>query len=228
MQTRTETPTNMATKFPTSGNTETPNNALTITITQVSVADGPILAATNIPAFWADPHWRLEWRHRALDYHISQVALRYPRNLLRNRATARHQKAVDTATGKILGYARWSIPASHATITVTAITSPENTSEDTSLEKEGNGTPAWPEALVPAVSAEEEAEISRVADTAVWDPDFTSDPLLDGVREIEKEILGRKTYMSMVPSLSHLTLTQTRIAGIIISSNCVQIKKSTK
>jgi hypothetical protein len=211
----------MATKMPTSGNTETPNDALAITITQVSVADGPILAATNIPAFWADPHWRLEWRHRTLDYHISQVALRYPRNLLRNRATARHQKAVDTATGKILGYARWSIPASHATITVTATTSPETTSEDTSPEKEGNGTPAWPEALVPAVSAEEEAEISRVADTAVWDPDFTSDPLLDGVREIEKEILGRKAYMSMIPSLPHHTLTQTRTAGIRIPKNCV-------
>lgn len=207
--------------MPTSGNTETPNDALTITITQVSVADGPILAAKNIPAFWADPHWRLEWRHRSLDYHISQVALRYPRNLLRNRATTRHQKAVDTATGKILGYARWSIPASHATITATATTSPETTSEDTSPEKEGNGTPAWPEALVPAVSAEEEAEISRVADTAVWDPDFTSDPLLDGVREIQKEILGRKAYMSMVPSLPHHTLTKTRTAGISIQNNCV-------
>ncbi len=169
---------------PSRGNKETPINAFAIT--QVTVADGPALARTNIPAFWADPHWRLEWRHRTLDYHISQVALRYPRNLLRNRATARHQKAVDTVTGEILGYARWSIPASSSTIPTTT---------------------AWPEALVPAVSAEEEAEISRVADTAVWDPDYTSDPLLDGMREIQSEILGRKTYMSIVPSslLSYLT-----------------------
>ncbi len=174
-------------------NTETPGNAFTIT--QVTVADGPALARTNIPAFWADPHWRLEWRHRTLDYHISQVALRYPRNLLRNRATARHQKAVDTVTGEILGYARWSIPASPSAISTAA---------------------AWPEALVPAVSAEEEAEIARVADTAVWDPDCTSDPLLDGMREIQKEILGRKTYISTMPSslLSCLTIIPpTRTVG---------------
>lgn len=144
-------------------------------ITGVTVADGPTLAATNIPAFWACPHWRLEWRHRTLEYHVSQVALRYPRNLLRNREMARHQKAVNSTTGEILAYARWSIPASHCTV---------------------NGEPVWPEAQVPAVSPEQEAEISRVADTAVWDPDYTSDPLLDGVREIEREILGRKEYMS--------------------------------
>ncbi|KAK3900099.1 hypothetical protein C8A05DRAFT_17561 [Staphylotrichum tortipilum] len=116
-------------------------------------------------------HSRLEWRHRTLDYHISQVALRYPRTLQRNRATARHQKAVDTATGEILGYARWSIPESHATITT--------------AESDGNGTPAWPEAVIPAVSAEEETEINRMAATAVWDPDLTSDPLLDGMRKIQ-------------------------------------------
>ncbi|KAL2129169.1 hypothetical protein VTI74DRAFT_8122 [Chaetomium olivicolor] len=91
-------------------------SAPAFTITHVTAADGPALARANIPAFWADRHWQLVWRHRTLEYHISQVALRYPRNLLRNRETARHQKAVDPVTGEILGYIRWSLPASHATV----------------------------------------------------------------------------------------------------------------
>jgi ribosomal protein S18 acetylase RimI-like enzyme len=143
----------------------------TVTLSNVTTADGATLAANSIPAFWADPHWRLEWRHRTLDYHISQVALRYPRNLLRNRATARHQKAVDASTGKIVGYARWSLPEGHSS--------------------------AWPEAVVPSVSAEEEADIVRVAESAVWDPDWSSDPLLDKVREVEGEMLARGVYMSV-------------------------------
>ena len=159
-----------------------PSNT-SFTISQVTVADGPALAANNIPAFWADPHWRLEWRHRTLDYHVSQVALRYSHTLLRNRATARHQKAVDAATGEILGYARWSLPESHAIMIV---------------ESEGDRTPAWPEAVVPEVLEEEEEEMNRVAATAVWDPDLTSDPLLDRMREIQEEIVARKVYMSIV------------------------------
>lgn len=171
-----------------------PGNAFAIM--QVTVADGPALATTNIPAFWANPHWRLSWRHRTLEYHISQIALRYPRTLLRNRTTARHQKGVDTVTGEVLGYARWSIPASHSTIT-----SPNTTTAvvDNTDEEQGDDGLAWPEAVIPAVSAEEAIEISRVADTAVWDPDDTSDALMDRVREIQDEILARKAYMSTGP-----------------------------
>lgn len=88
-------------KMPAQHRTEPPPHNPAFSLSQVTVADGPALAANNIPAFWADPHWRLEWRHRALDYHTSQVALRYPRTLLRNLATARHQKAVDAVTGEI-------------------------------------------------------------------------------------------------------------------------------
>lgn len=175
---------------PIKGDSDTPQYT-DYSICQVTAADGPALAATNIPAFWADPHWRLDWRHRTLDYHISQVALRYPRTLVRNRATARHQKAVDTATGQILGYVRWTIPESHSIIAPV----PGQVGEE--------GTPAWPEAQVPAVSPEEEYEISRVAAAAVWDPDCTAHPLDDRAQEVKNELLGRKTYMSMAPFQLH-------------------------
>ncbi|KAK0622750.1 hypothetical protein B0T14DRAFT_535825 [Immersiella caudata] len=115
----------------------------TFTITSVTTADSAALAANS--------------RHRTLDYHTPQFALRCPRNLLRNRATARHEKAVDTTTGKVVGYARWSLPEGY----------PD----------------AWPEAII------------RVAERAVWDPDWSSDELLDKVREVEREVLGRGLYM---------------------------------
>ncbi|ORY56353.1 uncharacterized protein BCR38DRAFT_469475 [Pseudomassariella vexata] len=58
-----------------------------------------------------------------------------------------------------------------------------------------DGTPAWPEAVVPAVSPKKEAETHRVADTAHWDPNCDSDLLLEPVIKIKNEILARKSYM---------------------------------
>jgi hypothetical protein len=144
-------------------------------ICQCTVADSDALTRNNIPAFWADPHWVLGWKHRTLEYHISQVAKRMPRNLLNDREIKRHQKAVDQETGRLVGYARWILPESHATLV--------------------DGTPAWPEAVIPAVSAEEEAEIRRVAATAHWDPNEEADHLAKPIQEAKKEILARKEYM---------------------------------
>lgn len=128
-----------------------------------------------MPAFWTDPHWVLAWKHRTLEYHISQITKRMPRNLLNDRETKRHQKAVDAETGRLVGYARWILPESRARL--------------------ADGTPAWPQAVVPAVSAEEEAEIRRVADTAHMDPNEEFDHLTDHIQEVKKEILSRKEYL---------------------------------
>ncbi|KAL5319711.1 hypothetical protein ACEPPN_012767 [Leptodophora sp. 'Broadleaf-Isolate-01'] len=149
----------------------------TYTITGCTVADGAALAANNIPAFWQDPHWHLAWSHRTLPYHILQIAKRIPRNLLASRPTTRHQKAIDPSTGNIVGYARWTIPASHAA--------------------DSDGKPVWGDAMVPAVGEEEEIEIRRVAATADWDPNQESDELLVESRAIEEEILGRGVWMRL-------------------------------
>ncbi|KAK1673598.1 acetyltransferase [Colletotrichum godetiae] len=146
-------------------------------ITGCTVADSDELTRNNIPAFWADPHWHLAWRHRTLDYHITEVAKRTPRNLISDRDTKRHQKAVDPVTGRIVGYARWILPASHAKII--------------------GGAPAWPDAVVPSVSEEKEAEIRRVAATVHWDPNQESNELLIPIREAENEILTKKDYMRL-------------------------------
>ncbi|KAJ5707889.1 Acyl-CoA N-acyltransferase [Penicillium malachiteum] len=148
-----------------------------IVISQCTVIDGPALAANSIPAFWADPHWVLAWRHRTLEYHISQIALRFPRNLLNNRDTMRHQKAVDSETGRILGYARWCLPASY--------------------EINTDGTPTWPEAQVPAVEAEKEAAIRQAATTVVWDPNNDAEELSDRVTELKKEVTPKTPHISL-------------------------------
>ncbi|KZL66174.1 GCN5-related N-acetyltransferase [Colletotrichum tofieldiae] len=144
-------------------------------ITHCTVADSDDLTRNNISAFWADPHWRLSWRHRTLEYHISQVAKRTPRNLLSDPEAKRQQKAVDPATGRIVGFARWYLPASHM--------------------KKASGAPAWPNAIVPAVTLEEQAEIHRIAETTHWDPNEESDELLIPIREAKNEILRRQSYM---------------------------------
>ncbi len=149
--------------------------AAKVTVSQCTVADSDALAHNNISAFWADPHWVLAWKHSTLEYRILQVAKRMPRNLLNDREIKRHQKAVHQETGRLVGYARWLLPEARATL------------ED--------GTPAWPGAMVPAVSAEEEAEIRRVAATAQWDPNEESDHLTKHIQEAKKGILARKDYI---------------------------------
>jgi hypothetical protein len=145
------------------------------TISHCTVADSAALTRNNISAFWEDPHYALSYRHRTLEQHISEVSKETPRNLLDNRTSKRHQKAIDPETGRLLGYSRWNIPLPHAT--------------------DADGTPEWPEAVVSAVGPEEEAEIGRIADTAVLHSNNEPDEWFVQVRETRKEILERKTYM---------------------------------
>ncbi|KAI0127674.1 acetyltransferase [Xylariales sp. AK1849] len=175
------------------------------TISGCTVADGAALSANNIAAFWADPHWNLAWRHRTLGYHITQVAKRYPRNLLNNRDTKRHQKAIDPETGRLVGYARWYIPPEY-------ITQPD-------------GTPAWPEAITPAVSPEEEAEIRRVAATAHWDPNCDADILLEPIQEIEDEILAKKLYIRLEYLAVHPDNQGKGIATMLVESGMREAEK---
>ncbi|KAK9777610.1 putative Acetyltransferase-2 [Seiridium cardinale] len=147
------------------------------TIAQCTVSDGAALTRNNIPAFWQDTNWVLSWNHKTLEQHLPEVTKRFPRVLINDRGTKRHQKALDPKTGRILGYARWHIPLEYAT------------NED--------GNPAWPEAIVPPVSPGEEAEIRRVAETAFWDPNTGPDVFIEVTRPVKNEILARKPYMRL-------------------------------
>lgn len=144
-------------------------------ISSCSVADAEDFTQNNIPAFWEDSHWVLDWRHRTLEYHLTQVALRMPMNIINNCEKKRLEKATDPATGRFLGSSRWFLPASHA--------------------RNADGSPAWPEAVVAAVGPEEEAEIRRIAKTAVWDPKGDADVLVEPMIKAKKEFLARKDYL---------------------------------
>lgn len=147
----------------------------TIAIAPCSLADGEALSRNNMSAFWEIPNWVLAWRHTTLEEHIATMTKRYPRRLISDPKTSRHQKAVDPATGRLLGYARWALPESYTVL--------------------ANGEPAWPEAMAPVVSPEEEAEIKRVAEATKWDPNNDTDPLDAKVQDIKVKIMARKPYI---------------------------------
>ncbi|KAH8673432.1 acetyltransferase [Xylariales sp. PMI_506] len=141
-------------------------------ISGCTVADGDALIANNLPAFWADPHFRLNWPNRNLEYHVMQISKRFPKNMLTGRETKRHLKAVHPDTGRIVGYVRWLLPA-------------------------GFDASVWPEAVVPAVSEEDEAFFRRLASMADWTTGDTADEPLSPRQKIENEILSKKTYIQL-------------------------------
>lgn len=52
---------------------------------------------------------------------------------------------------------------------------------------------------MPAVEPEKEAEIRRIAETVVWDPNDDADALLDRVNALEKEVTPKTPYISKLP-----------------------------
>lgn len=146
---------------------------MSYTITRCTVADGRDLAVNNMTAFWqGDPVWRMLWTpHKwTVDDVIRNCTLRMPRNLLRDRGTLRHQKAVDPATGGLLGYARWVLPESRAGL--------------------------WTKAQVPDVDDVERREIERVAETAMWNLGSDMDELDVPVTAKKEELLAQEEFLS--------------------------------
>ncbi|CZR58595.1 uncharacterized protein PAC_08487 [Phialocephala subalpina] len=142
-----------------------------------TVADGPALAHNNVSAFWEDPTWILSWPNITQEFLIEQSVKRQPRNLLRDREKTRHQKAVDPATGAIVGYARWILPSGHFT------------AED--------GSPEWAEAQVADVSDDEKKQFKGLAESAWWNGRSGLDRLDDKNVEIMNSILAEKPYIKL-------------------------------
>ncbi|UKZ92986.1 uncharacterized protein TrAFT101_007918 [Trichoderma asperellum] len=176
-----------------------------LAIASCSVADGAALSRNNMSAFWEIPNWVLAWRHSTLEEHIARMTKRYPRRLISERETSRHQKVVDTETGRLLGYARWVLPESYAVL--------------------ADGGPAWPEAMVPAVSPEEEAEIKRVAEATQWNPNNDTDPLDEAVTNIKNKIMARKPYLCLDYLAVHPENKGKGVATLLVESGMKQADK---
>jgi hypothetical protein len=142
-------------------------------VTSCTVADAAPLAYNNMSAFWEDPNWVIAWpKGIELDYLIEQSTKRQPRNLLRDRESIRHQKAVDPATGKLVGYARWILPDGKG------------------------GEKVWEEALVPDVSPVEKEKFEQEAKSAWWGAGEAAPDMDDLNQVVIKRILSEKPYIS--------------------------------
>ncbi|KAK1765087.1 acyl-CoA N-acyltransferase [Phialemonium atrogriseum] len=148
------------------------------TVTSCTVSDAADLARNNMSAFWEDPTWILLWpRDFTREYVIEQCAKRMPRSLLRDRATLRHQKAVDPETGAIVGYARWILPPGRAV--------------------KATGEAEWGEAQVPDVSVDEREGFERLFRTADWNTRDDMDALDDKNHVVMNRIRSEKPYISL-------------------------------
>ncbi|KAK1245469.1 hypothetical protein MKX08_005098 [Trichoderma sp. CBMAI-0020] len=110
-------------------------------VSNCTVDDAVGLANSNMTAFYGEPWWNMNW-DKPLDAIIESATARMPTNLLKDRDVRRHQKVIDTATGQVVGYARWILPASHAD--------------------------SWLDAQVPDVSEQDKARFQTAYEAADW------------------------------------------------------------
>ena len=114
-----------------------------------------------------------------------------PHNLLTDTARRRHIKAVDEATGDIVGYIRFILPE-------IKIEGSEETGEDISEEaerRERNLGELWPEARVEDPGEKERKEAEEEFNAADWHPDHSTDELDKPITEMKKKLFERKEYI---------------------------------
>ncbi|MCJ1433060.1 hypothetical protein MMC27_002419 [Xylographa pallens] len=148
------------------------------TISPCSISDGPTLGHINVHAFWTDPTWVLIWHGQTAEHVALQGARRMARNLLTDPAHRRHQKAVDVASGAVVGFARWILPS--ASTQAAAGPHPET---------------LWPEARVPAVSKKRADEAEREYAAAEWSFDDGLAELDRPVTEMKARLMDGKAYL---------------------------------
>lgn len=156
-------------------------------------ADAYTVGSNNVKSFWTDITWRQTFAGQTVDLVAHNGGVRGASNFLRDRAHRRHLKAVDSATGEIVGYARWLLP--HAGCTG------------------GDDDPChtiWPEARMPDVTEEERKEAEERSEKAAWKSlmEGNTMPDIDGpIQEMLQRCRPRDTYMGSW--ISTLCLKQT-------------------
>lgn len=76
-------------------------------VTNCTLDDAAGLAKIHVTQNWDKPWFKAAWGDHSLEEVIRSSALGYRKVLTDNRDITRHQKVVHTATGEIVGYARW-------------------------------------------------------------------------------------------------------------------------
>lgn len=133
-----------------------------------TVEDAAGISKNNMSAFWEEKWWRLLWTDGSLANRITATTARTPKNLLKDRDIRRHQMVVETATGEVVGYARWILPASHKD--------------------------EWLEAQTPDVSDEDKKRFDEEFANAVFEP-RDLDNMDDPIHEMQARYRPQKPHI---------------------------------
>ncbi|KAF3070629.1 hypothetical protein GL218_00218 [Daldinia childiae] len=175
-------------------------------IERCTVADAATLARNNMSAFWEDPNWNLIWpKETTREFLIENAIKRYPRTLVTNREKMRHEKAVDPATGELVGYARWILPSGHLATK--------------------DGSPEWAEAQVPDVSDEEKTRFEELAKSAWWKARKEVDGMDDKNDEAMDRLLAEGTYIQLEYLAVHPDNKGKGIASALVESGIRHAEK---
>jgi GNAT superfamily N-acetyltransferase len=186
-----------------------------------SIEDAVGLAKVHISAFWTDPTWVVIWKGKTLEYVTEQCARRMPHTLVLDATHRRHQKVIDTQTGAVVGYARWTLP--------------ELDTEDV--------TSIWPTARVTPVTEEKALEAEREFSAADCSFDHSLDELDKPIDEIMAKIMNERKYIGIfttmktkeVPTLTFTVLNSLAvipdkwrqgIATMMLESGIKEIEKA--
>jgi hypothetical protein len=147
--------------------------------------DASAIARNNISAFWEDKNWALMWtrKNKSRDYVISQAALRWPYNLVKDTIYRRREKVVDVSTGELVGFATWVLPKAGVA----------GEDEDEAGKQEIGDL--WPEARVPEVDDETLELLKKRYDEADWESDHATHVLDPPVNELRAQLKGDKKWL---------------------------------
>ncbi|KAL1852408.1 hypothetical protein VTK73DRAFT_9222 [Phialemonium thermophilum] len=165
-----------------------------------TVDDAAALARNNASAFWHQPYWRLGWQaDLQLDFMIAQFAKRLPARLVADRDVLRHQKAVDPATGAVLGYARWILPPA-------AVRDKEQV--------------PWLEAQVPDVDDAQRKEFEQLSASAWWKAQGQIDTgaLDERIAQVKRRISAEKPYIKLDYLAVHPDHQRKGVASALVES----------
>lgn len=156
---------------------------MTFKIQSVQLADVPQISRVTMSAMHSNLHWRLFWGSLTLQEIIERNEQRLPWMLMTGRDEKRHQIAVDSETGAVVGYARW-------------------------LLSSGSGI-EWPEAMAPSTSGEERERAEQMYKAASQGgrAKELNDEMVAASSECHRvfcEVVGDEPYLGMeILSLSY-------------------------
>ncbi|KAF4945893.1 hypothetical protein FSARC_14331 [Fusarium sarcochroum] len=161
--------------------------------------DSSGIAENNVSAFWQQTWWNMLWPGKTRDSLIKAVEARTPKNLITDRDIRRHQKVMDKASNKVVGYARWILPDSHKD--------------------------SWLAARIPEVTDSEREKFVELHAAADWTPREDMDDLDDHVHELKAKYKNDRC-LELDYLATHPDCQRKGVASMLVSSGIREAQKS--